>query len=538
MRVADQVSREVPNDQESILRLAAASLFEHMSAMCEGILLVDREARVIWISDRYERYLPTLGFRNSAEMLGRPVEEVVPNTLMRRVVETGKPILLDIIDNEKGSYVVSRFPLRNDAGDVIGAVGLILSDRIESLSGILSRLGSLQRDLDDARRQLGAQRRTRYSFASFVGNAPATIEVKSRARKASALHSTVLLIGETGTGKELIAQAIHAASARASRPFVAVNVAAIPDALLEAEFFGVAPGAYTGADRRHRDGKIGLADGGTLLLDEIGDMPLALQAKLLRVLQEQEFEPVGSNRVVKVDVRVIAATSRDLKTLVEAGAFRADLYYRLAVLPIRVPPLRERVADLPALIEHLLERIAEENGRPARELTPDAVALLQQLPWPGNVRELRNLLEQACAMTDRIRLTRSDLLALQPGIPDLRSAPAPSGQPTSAAGATAGATAGGPTIVADEAAAGTAGAVHAADVVAAIAGGAGAAGARPASAEPFVALPVRIARVEREAFRAALAATGGNRRDAARMLGISRATFYQRLKTLDLSDSV
>jgi transcriptional regulator with PAS, ATPase and Fis domain len=502
MRLSGPAPSEVPNDQESILRLAAASLFDHLSSMCEGILLVDRDARVAWISDRYERYLPSLGFRHASEILGRPVEQVVPNTLMRRVVETGEPILLDIIDNEKGTYVVSRFPLRNDAGAVIGAVGLILSDRIESLSGILTRLGELQRDLDEARRQLASQRRTRYSFANFVGNAPATIEVKSRARRAAALQGTVLLIGETGTGKELIAQAIHAASTRAARPFIAVNVAAVPESLLEAEFFGVAPGAYTGADRRMRDGKIKLADGGTLLLDEVGDMPPSMQAKLLRVLQEQEFEPLGSNAVLKVDVRVIAATSRDLKTLVEQGAFRADLYYRLAVLQIRIPPVRERAADMPALVEHLLERIGEENGRTARELTPDGIQLLQGLPWHGNVRELRNVLEQACANSDRIRLTRSDLLALLPAA--LSTQATASGHGVRAAAAPPGPA---------EPAAHADGPVDGLD-------------------DPSVPLSQRIARLERHAIRAALAATGGNRRNAARMLGISRATFYQRLKTM------
>jgi transcriptional regulator with PAS, ATPase and Fis domain len=385
----------------------------------------------------------------------------------------------------------------------------------------MARLGRLQRDLDEARRELASQRRTRYSFASFVGNAPATQEVKSRARKAAGLNSTVLLIGETGTGKELIAQAIHAASVRAARPFIAVNVAAVPESLLEAEFFGVAPGAFTGADRRAREGKLQLADGGTLLLDEIGDMPLAMQAKLLRVLQEQQLEPVGSNRMIQVDVRVIAATSRDLKALVEDGRFRADLYYRLAVVPIRLPPLRERATDMPALVEHLLESIGEANGRPVKELTADGIALLQSLPWPGNVRELRNLLEQACAMTERMRLTRADLLALLPAEPDATPAGAGAG---AGAGVAAGAPgAGGSPGVAPAATPGPAGTSGPSP------------GAEPSADRPPTTLPERIARLERDAIVEALGATGGNRRDAARRLGIARATLYERLKTLRLS---
>src|SRR6185503_5354538 len=201
---------------------------------------------------------------------------------------------------------------------------------------------------------------------------------------------------------------------RAQRPFISVNLAAVPETLLEAEFFGVAPGAYTGADRKGRDGKFRLADGGTLFLDEIGDMPVALQAKLLRALQEQEFEPLGSNQVIKVDVRVIAATSRDLRKLASQGRFREDLYYRLNVLPIRLPTLRDRLSDLEALAESLLEGIAVRTGMPQRELAPSALAALASYPWPGNVRELRNLLEQAAMLTDSQRLSGEDFAAILP----------------------------------------------------------------------------------------------------------------------------
>jgi transcriptional regulator with PAS, ATPase and Fis domain len=189
---------------------------------------------------------------------------------------------------------------------------------------------------------------------------------------------SVLILGETGTGKELLAQAIHAASPRANAPFVAVNIAAVPETLLEAEFFGVAAGAYTGADKRGRDGKFKLADGGTLFLDEIGDMSLALQAKLLRTLQEREVEPVGSNRLISVDVRIIAATSRNLEKMVSAGEFRADLYYRLNVITLKTPPLRARVEDLPILAEYLLEHICRQQGVPLRGISAGAIDA-----WPA-----------------------------------------------------------------------------------------------------------------------------------------------------------
>jgi len=213
----------------------------------------------------------------------------------------------------------------------------------------------------------------------------------------------VLLSGETGTGKELLAHAIHGASTRAARPLVSVNVAAIPDTLLEVEFFGAAAGAYTGADRKGRVGKFELADGGTLFLDEIGDMPLVLQGKLLRVLQEKEFEPLGSNRIVRTDVRIIAATSADLPALVASGRFRADLFYRLNVLSIHAPPLRERAGDIEALVYAMLEELsADARPRHAGQfvLHDDALRLLAAYSWPGNVRELRNVLERAVMLSD------------------------------------------------------------------------------------------------------------------------------------------
>jgi transcriptional regulator with PAS, ATPase and Fis domain len=233
-----------------------------------------------------------------------------------------------------------------------------------------------------------------------VGSSPAAVEVKRQARRAAQSMSPVLLLGETGTGKEVLAHAIHAASARSAGPFVSVNIAAIPETLLEAEFFGVAPGAFTGADRKTRDGKFKLADGGTLFLDEIGDMPASLQAKLLRALQEGEIEPLGSNQIVHFDVRVVAATSRDLLQMVRDGRFREDLFYRLHVLPVRVPPLRERSSDIPALVEMLCEDLALRNDMVPPELGKGALELLVAQAWRGNIRELRNVLEQAAMRCD------------------------------------------------------------------------------------------------------------------------------------------
>jgi transcriptional regulator with PAS, ATPase and Fis domain len=463
----------LPHDAGSILRLAARSMFDLFSSMAEGMLLVDRSGRVVWINEGYKRFLPALGFAREEDFVGRPVEEVIPNTLMRHVLETGKPILIDLLTNKAGTFVVSRIPLRDESGAVIGVLGMVLFDHPETtLQPLIAKFARLQKDLDEARKALAAQRRSKYTLASFIGSSAAALEVKRQARRAAQTDSTVLLLGETGTGKELLAQAIHAGSARAERAFVGVNLAAVPETLLEAEFFGVAPGAYTGADRKGREGKFALADGGTLFLDEVGDMPLALQAKLLRALQEQEIEPLGSNRVIKVDVRVIAATSRDLRRLVAEGRFREDLYYRLNVLPIRVPPLRERMGDMEALAESLLESIAVRTGLPQRELAPSALAVLAAHSWPGNIRELRNVLEQAAMLTDNARLGAEDFARILP--------PAPARQ-------------------------------------------------EPGGAAPARPLPQLIAELERSSIELALAATGGNKASAAKMLGISRATLYEKL---------
>jgi len=271
----------------------------------------------------------------------------------------------------------------------------------------------------------------------------------------------------------------------------------VPDTLLEAEFFGVAPGAYTGADRKGRDGKFKLANGGTLFLDEIGDMPLGLQSKLLRVLQEQEVEPLGSNTVQRVDVRIIAATSRDLPAMVAAGSFRADLFYRLNVLPIRLPALRERLADLEALVEALADDIARRSGLPHKSVSAEALDLLAAHSWPGNIRELRNVLEQATLMTDDAQLTAGHFKGLGPVVPGAEP-PAPRAEIAA---------------VPEPAANGA------------------------AAATGNKTLPEAIAELEARAIRDALAATGGNKLAASRLLGISRATLYEKLAASPLRSS-
>ncbi|WP_306600676.1 sigma-54-dependent Fis family transcriptional regulator [Geothrix sp. 21YS21S-2] len=393
----------------TLLKQKATQLvFDCFDELAEGCLVVDKDVRVVMIS---ERYAANLGV-DPAAVLGQEIETFLPNSLMRQVVETGKPILLEIFEAQEHAMVVSRMPIRDEDGSVAGAMAFALYSDLEPLKPFNDRLNHLQTELAHAHKKLAEARRSRFTFSSFIGTSPGTMETKRLARRAAFLKAPVLLRGETGTGKELLAHAIHAGGPRAEGPFVTVNVAAIPDTLLEAEFFGVAPGAYTGADRKPRAGKFELAHGGTLFLDEIGDMPLALQGKLLRVLQDQEFEPLGSNRVVRVDVRIMAATNRDLAAMVKAGTFRKDLFYRLDVLSIPVPPLRERMGDLETLCEHLLEKIGHKNGTLCQELSPAAMELLERHAWPGNVRELENVLERAMLNTDAHTLEPSDFQEL------------------------------------------------------------------------------------------------------------------------------
>ena len=457
---------------------AVESLFDMFEEMCEGAMSVDHNARIVWINEKYRKLLGVA----DDDVLGEDVENVIPESLMREVVNSGRPIPVDIMRFGEQNFVVSRLPLQDASGRVIGAIGFVLYDNLDYLKPLISKFERLQDKLTSVEAQLEAARRTRYSIANIVGISPEMVEIRRQARKIAQSSSPVLLLGETGTGKELLAQSIHTASERAQRPFVAVNMAAIPDTLLESEFFGVAPGAFTGADRRGRKGKFEVAHGGTLFMDEIGDMPKHLQVKLLRALEEQVVEPVGSNEVRKVDVRVVAATSQDLEAKVGQGAFREDLYYRLNVLPVRIPPLRERLVDIRPLAEVLLEQIAAAQKTPVRELDSGGLLRAQQHSWPGNVRELRNILERACLENENGALT-AELMG--------RLLPAPERTPAEI---------------------------------------------RDQSALASLSLPQRIANLEREAILDALNETRGKKAPAARLLGISRSTLYEKIEEHKLSE--
>ncbi len=264
---------------------------------------------------------------------------------------------------------------------------------------LVVRRAAEQKRLADENRRLRQEVESYHRFEQLVGQSPCMQELFRAMEKAAPTHSTVLIYGETGTGKDLVARALHGRSPRAGGPFVAISCGALPEALLESELFGHARGAFTGA-HADREGVFEAAEGGTLFLDEVGDIPLSMQMKLLRVLQEREVQRLGENRTRKVDVRLVAATHKDLKEEMRQGRFREDLYYRIEVVKVFVPPLRQRREDIPLLVEHFLDKYSREVGKPINRASPEALALLMSYEWPGNVRELQNAIERGVILQE------------------------------------------------------------------------------------------------------------------------------------------
>jgi len=457
----EKMSRELDST-----RALVRTLEEVLAGAGEWMLVVDANGIVTMISEGYAEFNGT----TVAEAVGRHVTDVVENTRMHVVAKTGVPEIGERQTIRGREMIVNRIPLR-DGDRVIGAYGRVIFKTVEQLRELASKMNVLESKVKYYEEELIHLRGARYTFASIVGGGPAIAAAKAEADRASRTDSTVLLRGETGTGKELFAHAIHAAGARRAGPFIKLNCAAVPAELLESELFGYEEGAFTGARKGGKPGKFELAAGGTLFLDEVGDMPLPMQAKLLRVLQEREVDRLGATGTRRVDLRLIAATGRNLEELVGEGTFRADLYYRVHVIPIRVPPLRERPEDLRAIAEAFLAGLAADTGEPKKRLSAELLEILRAHPWPGNVRELQNVLERAVAMS------RGELL-LPEHIPAhlLRDAPGAGKELT------------------------------------------------PGS------LASAKAEAERAAIQSALSAAGGNKTKAAALLRIHRVKLYDKLK--------
>ena len=355
-----------------------------------GVIISDPAGRIIYINDTYARFL---NIDPRAEV-GKHATEVVANTRLHIVAKTGQMEINYPHQFKEHGFLVHRVPIKED-DQVIAVVGLILFDSASTASRLAEKVSFLESKVHLYENELLSLRSTRYTMDSIVGVSKVLTALKWQAMKAAATSLPVVIIGESGTGKELFAQAVHNASPRKFYPFVRVNCAAIPRELFESELFGYDKGAFTGAKVTGKPGKIELANHGSLFLDEIGDLPLEMQPKLLRVLEEKDFERVGGTKLIKSDFRLLAATNHNLEDMLEEKRFRTDLFYRLNVITLQIPPLRERREDILPIAAHLLTQIAHDCGMPEVSISPEAEDFLLNYDWPGNVRELSNVLERA-----------------------------------------------------------------------------------------------------------------------------------------------
>ncbi|WP_326828278.1 sigma-54 interaction domain-containing protein [Tissierella pigra] len=375
-------------DKLTELRDSFEMLVDILNYAYEGYVLVDPNGRIVKMN--YEKLM---GIKEE-DAIGKPVEEVIENTRMHIVVRTGKKELRDVQRIQGHDMITNRIPIIKQE-KIIGAVGTVLFKDISEVKELAHQLLDLQSKINKYKGEIERIEGTKYSFHSIITRNPKMEYLKKVGKMASETNSTVLITGESGTGKELFAHAIHRASYRKEEAFIAINCAAIPKELLESELFGYDSGAFTGARKDGKPGKFELASGGTIFLDEIGDMPLEMQAKILRVLESKEFERIGGNKKIGFDVRVIAATNENIEESVKKGKFREDLYYRLNVISIEIPPLRERMEDIEILSEDILNNLIKEMAVGRKELSKEAMKILKSYSWPGNVRELRNILERA-----------------------------------------------------------------------------------------------------------------------------------------------
>lgn len=375
-------------DKLAELKESIEMLEDILNYAYEGYVLVDPEGRIVKMN--YEKLM---GIKEE-DAIGKPVQEVIENTRMHIVVKTGKKEIRDVQRIQGHDMITNRIPIIKE-NKVIGAVGTVLFKDISEVKELAHQLLDLQSKINKYKGEIERIEGTKYSFDSIITRNPKMEYLKKVGKRAAETNSTVLITGESGTGKELFAHAIHRASYRRAEPFIAINCAAIPRDLLESELFGYDRGAFTGARREGKPGKFEQALGGTIFLDEIGDMPLEMQAKILRVLESKEFERIGSNKKIAFDARVIAATNENLEEAVTKGKFREDLYYRLNVVSIDIPPLRERKEDIEPLANHILKYLLQEMKLGEKEITKETMKILKKYNWPGNVRELRNVLERA-----------------------------------------------------------------------------------------------------------------------------------------------
>ena len=371
-----------------------------LEAVQDGICVFDREGTVTYINGSYNE----ITGENISE--GDNIHEISPNGSRMRVLEKGQKIMGEISQKKNGKSVVANIVPIIVNQQITGGISVVKN--LSEIEELIDRISHLSAKTEYLEEELHRRKKLNPAFNRIVGVSNKLYDAMKLAAKTADNNFNVLIRGESGTGKELIAEAIHYSSERATQPFIRVNCAAIPENLLESEMFGHVKGAYTGAIKT-KIGKFELADKGTIFLDEIGELDKSMQAKMLRVIQKKEFQRVGDDRTITVDARIIAATNRNLEELVENGEFREDLYYRLNVIPIWLPPHRERREDIPVLSEYFLNKIAEELGCEPKKLSGEAMDALIHYSWPGNIRELENVMERINILADGREVQKEDL---------------------------------------------------------------------------------------------------------------------------------
>ncbi|MEA5135220.1 MAG: sigma 54-interacting transcriptional regulator [Candidatus Fimivivens sp.] len=366
-----------------------------LNATNEAIVIVNKDGIITELSKAYTEFL---GIKKE-DAVGRHVTDVIENTRMHIVLKTGKPEIADAQHIKNQTMIATRIPIYKD-GNIVGAFGRVLFKNTKELYSLHDRIMEMESQLSLYRSKYGRINEAKYNVFDIIGESHEISNLRETIQKVAVRNSNILITGESGTGKELVAHAIHNASKRRTGPMICVNCAAIPSELLESELFGYEEGAFTGAKKGGKPGLLKAANNGTLLLDEIGDLSMSMQVKLLRAIQDKEIRKVGSSVGEVINIRFISATNKDLNKMVQENSFRADLFYRLNVISIHIPPIRDRKEDIPALVEHFMQKISVREGVSLRGISAAALQHFKTYDWPGNIRELENAMERASNFVD------------------------------------------------------------------------------------------------------------------------------------------
>lgn len=370
-----------------------------------AIDFLDKDGRMMYINKAFKDFLGI----TDKEVTGMMVTEVNSTSRFLEVLHSKQAEIAWRHKFPNGrDAIVHRIPIIEDDGELLGGFGVVLFQDYNELETVMEKYRILDRQLKLYKNEIARMNPAKYSLNDIIGNTPEMIKCKEKVKKVAKFNSNVLILGESGVGKELFANAVHNESQKKDMPFIGINCSAIPENLLESELFGYEEGSFTGAKKGGNMGKFELANGGTIFLDEIGEMPYHMQAKLLRVLQEKEIERIGGKNPIKLDVRVICATNRNLEEMVKKGKFREDLYYRLNVLTIEVPPLRKRKDDIPLFIDKFMGEFYRESGL-FRHTPENVMEILKNYSWPGNIREIKNVVEKICVNSEDANISINDL---------------------------------------------------------------------------------------------------------------------------------